>query len=191
MILLALGANLPSASGAPRATLERALALIDAAGVKVLRRSRWWSTAASPPGSGPDFVNGAAQVETALAPETLLAALHEIEARLGRLRAARWGARVCDLDLLAWGELVLPDDATHGAWRALPPGEQATRAPDRLILPHPRLQDRGFVLAPLAEVAPDWRHPALGLTPGEMLSALPAAARADLRPIERFPEAPD
>ena len=103
-----------------------------------------------------------------------------IEARFGRQRITRWGARTLDIDLLAMGDAVLPDLAEQSRWRTLPPEDQARIAPDRLILPHPRLQDRAFVLVPLADVAADWRHPVLGLSVAEMLAALPASARAEI-----------
>jgi 2-amino-4-hydroxy-6-hydroxymethyldihydropteridine diphosphokinase len=79
---------------------------------------------------------------------------------------------------------VRPDAATQGVWRGLPPDRQGTETPDRLILPHPRMQDRGFVLAPLAEVAAQWRHPLLGRTVQEMLDALPPAALEGLTPLD-------
>ncbi|HRM75464.1 MAG TPA: 2-amino-4-hydroxy-6-hydroxymethyldihydropteridine diphosphokinase, partial [Paracoccus sp. (in: a-proteobacteria)] len=69
----------------------------------------------------------------------------------------------------------------HDAWRALPPERQAAAAPEGLVLPHPRLQDRGFVLAPLAEVAPGWRHPRLNRSVVQMLADLPEGALAGMR----------
>lgn len=152
--------------------------------MKVVAVSRFWRSPAYPPGSGPDYVNAAAVVRTALGPEDTLAALHRVEATLGRTRTGeRWQARGIDLDLLAMGDLVLPDAATQDQWRALPPEQQVQATPRTLILPHPRLQDRGFVLAPLAEVAPSWRHPRTGQTVSQMLAALDPAALDGLAPL--------
>ena len=184
--LVALGANLPNDGQPPEKTLLRALAALDRAPQMMLHRaSRFFVSAAFPPGSGPDYVNSAAVFGTTLEPWALLERLHAVEAVLGRQRAgrARWSARVIDLDLLAAGDAVLPDAATQDRWRALPPEAQGREAPDGLILPHPRMQDRAFVLAPLAEVAPGWRHPRTGQTVAAMLAALPAAARAEVRPL--------
>jgi len=181
--IIALGSNLETGDAKRDATLGNALATLDGESVSILQVSRLYHSPAFPPGSGPDFVNAAAIVETTLPPAGLLARLHEVEAGLGRVRHARWGARVVDLDLLAFGETVLPDAATFRRWYALPLEDQMRLAPDRLILPHPRLQDRAFVLLPLAEIAPDWRHPVLGLSVAEMVAALPKTARADVRPL--------
>lgn len=184
--LIALGANAASPHGAPEATLPLAMAaLADLAKTPKggTRASRLWRSPAFPAGSGPDFVNAAMAVDTEMEAADLLAALHEIEARFGRERRARWGQRSLDLDLLALDGLLLPDLAGWAEWRDLPPERQARDAPDRLILPHPRLQDRGFVLVPLAEVAPGWRHPVTGLEVMAMRDALPPEALAGLVPL--------
>ena len=107
-----------------------------------------------------------------------------MEAAFGRERQTRWGPRSLDLDLLALDDLVLPDLAAWSLWRDLTPEAQARETPDRLILPHPRLQDRGFVLAPLAEVAPDWRHPVTGFDVTQMRDALPTAALDGVEPLD-------
>ncbi|AXC49441.1 2-amino-4-hydroxy-6-hydroxymethyldihydropteridine diphosphokinase [Paracoccus suum] len=187
--LLALGANLPSALGFPRQALIAALtALASDAEMTLTAVSRFFVSPAYPAGSGPDYVNAAAEIATPLPPEALLARLHGIEATLGRVRDAasgRWGPRVIDIDLLAKETQVLPDGATQDAWRALPDAVQRVQVPDRLILPHPRLQDRAFVLRPLADIAPGWRHPRLGADVAQMLADLPPAATDGLHPIGR------
>ena len=180
-VLIALGSNLPSPDGPPATTVVAALAALGALGGAVTP-SRLWRSPAWPPG-GPPYVNAAARMETDLPPETLLGRLHDIEATFGRRRGERWAARVLDLDLLAWGGMVRPDAETQAAWRNLDPERQGRETPATLILPHPRMQDRGFVLAPLAEVAPDWRHPLTGRTVREMLDALPPAALDGLEPL--------
>ncbi len=180
---VALGGNTPSSAGAPAVTIAAALAALAADAGPLLAVSRFFRTPAFPAGSGPDYVNAAALLETDLAPEALLATLHGIEARFGRERLARWGARTLDIDIIAIADLVLPDRATLGRWIELPPDRQRHEAPDRLILPHPRLQDRAFVLIPLAEIAPLWRHPLTGRTVAEMAAALPGADRAAICPL--------
>jgi len=129
-------------------------------------------------------VNAALALQTEFSAASLLSALHAVEADFGRRReGARWQARGIDLDLIGYGDLVLPDDRTHDRWRGLPPERQAEAAPPELVLPHPRLQDRGFVLAPLAEIAPGWVHPRLGQSVSQLLAALPVGAMAGIRPL--------
>ncbi|WP_199260616.1 2-amino-4-hydroxy-6-hydroxymethyldihydropteridine diphosphokinase [Paracoccus binzhouensis] len=184
LALVALGANLPSSAGIPAENLRFALKkILQLPQVVPVAISRFWTTPAHPAGSGPDYVNAAAAFLCTMPPDALLAELHAIEAELGRSReGARWQARGLDLDLLACGDLVLPDAAVQDRWRELPPEEQPRHAPEQLVLPHPRLQDRGFVLAPLVEVAPDWVHPRLGRCVAQMLAALPPQALQGMRP---------
>lgn len=183
LALVALGGNLKGQMDSPIAQIDTAIAEISSADLGLCAISRYWRTPAFPPGSGPDFVNAAVACQTALAPSEILSRLHEIEERAGRDRVARWAPRVIDLDLLAVGDLVLPDAQSHNDWRNLPLEDQKIRAPDTLIVPHPRLQDRAFVLVPLADIAPDWRHPVLGQSVAQMLAALPAEDLRQITPI--------
>jgi len=193
-ILVALGANLPNdatiPARQPAETLFAALSDLSAEGAPPRAVSRFYATPCFPVGAGPDYVNAVAELapHADLGPDELLALLHRIEARHGRHRLsqrteARWAGRTLDLDLLAMGATLLPDPETHGLWRGLAPDDQARVAPDRLILPHPRLADRAFVLVPLCDIAPDWCHPATGQSARQMLADLPATDRAAPRAI--------
>jgi 2-amino-4-hydroxy-6-hydroxymethyldihydropteridine diphosphokinase len=183
--LVAFGANLPFDGQDPGETLRAAVAALAEEGVAVLALSRFFATPCFPAGAGPDYVNAAAVIyrEGPGDLASLLACLHRVEARFGRERLQRWGMRTLDIDLLAMGDSVLPDARTQDSWRALPPEAQIRTTPDQLILPHPRLQDRAFVLVPLADVAPDWVHPRTGLTVLQMLEALPQADREAVKPL--------
>jgi 2-amino-4-hydroxy-6-hydroxymethyldihydropteridine diphosphokinase len=149
-VYLGLGSNL----GDRRWNLNAAVAALRAnPAVRVLAVSTFIETApvGGPPGQGP-YLNGAAAVQTDLAPEAMLAELKRIERLLGRTEGPRWGPRTVDLDILLYADLVLD-------------------APD-LVIPHPRLRERRFVLEPLAEIAPDARDPASGRTVRELLARL-------------------
>jgi 2-amino-4-hydroxy-6-hydroxymethyldihydropteridine diphosphokinase len=164
MILIALGSNLSGAAGTPLENCERALAALETRGVRVTRRSRWYKTPPWPPSDQPWFTNGVVAVETALGPADLLATMHDVERAMGRTRAAGVvnAARVIDLDLIDYNGIV-----------------RDTAPP---LLPHPRLNGRAFVLRPLAELAPDWRHPKTGQSMNDLLAELPADAVAEPLP---------
>lgn len=181
--VVALGGNLPSKAGDPARTLGAAIAAMPGQGLVIRAVSRFFATPCFPAGAGPDYVNATVCVETGLPPEAVLLALHRIEARFGRRRQQRWGTRTLDLDLICVANLVLPDPATLGSWINLAADRQGVSAPDRLILPHPRLQDRAFVLVPMADIAPGWRHPVLGRTVAQMRDALPGAEIDAVRPL--------
>lgn len=153
-MVIALGSNLAGDYGSSVALLEEALARFPAVGLKILKRSGWWRSAAWPDPNAPEYRNGVALVEANAPPEAVLAALLRLEVDMGRERSERNAPRTLDLDLIAHGRTVL--DA---------PG---------LILPHPRAHQRLFVMGPLAEIAPEWTHPGMGET---------AAALADVATV--------
>jgi 2-amino-4-hydroxy-6-hydroxymethyldihydropteridine diphosphokinase len=162
MILIALGANLPFGGMQPAQILRAALARLGDNGVTPTKVSRFYETAAWPDPSDPPFVNAVAAVETKLAPERLLQVLHDVEATFGRTRHKPNAPRTLDLDILDY----------DGRIQDGPPE-----------LPHPRLEGRGFVLVPLADVAPYWRHPVSGKRVPRLLSEL-APRERDLAPLE-------
>lgn len=143
-IVVALGSNLRGSYESSEALLEAALAKFETAGLHVVARSSWWKSAAWPDPAGPEYRNGVAVVETDFSPTGILDALAEIEEAFGRERGDVNVARTLDLDLIAYGR-------------------QAFRT-SRLTIPHPRAAERRFVMGPLAEVLPGWRHPTLGET---------------------------
>jgi 2-amino-4-hydroxy-6-hydroxymethyldihydropteridine diphosphokinase len=155
---IALGANLAFEGMSASVLLAQALSAIQAAGFTPLAVSNVWQTAAWPPSDQPDFYNAVAAIDPRdVSPQALYQVLRAIELRFGRERRERWAARTLDLDIIAI-------DGVVGVF-------------DEVTIPHPRMQERAFVLAPLAEVAPDWRHPNLGLTAVELLKTAPAEQR--------------
>lgn len=168
----------------PKMLVKKASArLANVLGVTV-QASKYYVTPCFPVGAGPDFVNATLSFQSNIPPADLLPILHEIEAEFDRLREVRWGPRTLDLDLLAVGDLVLPDLQGFTHWRDLPIEKQTEIAPDQLILPHPRMQDRAFVLVPLCDIAPDWVHPVLGKTVQQMCDMLPKTDIAAVVPLD-------
>ena len=156
-----MGSNLAGGHASCEALLDAALAALAAHGLTLTSRSGWWCSAAWPDPTAPAYLNGVALIETALTPRETLETLHAIERQFGRERGEINAARTLDLDLIAFGRLVIDE-----------PG---------LRLPHPRAHERLFVMGPLAEIAPDWRHPVLGELAGSM--ALRTTVGKDTRPV--------
>jgi 2-amino-4-hydroxy-6-hydroxymethyldihydropteridine diphosphokinase len=156
-VFIGLGANLTHPRyTTPKATLEAALADLGRRDIPVARVSPWYKTAPVPASDQPWYVNAVAELATSLPADALLAELHAVEEAFGRVRSVPNAPRLIDLDLLDFR------------------GEIAPGGPGRAILPHPRLASRAFVLLPLADLSPDWRHPATGATIGDLVAALPA-----------------
>jgi 2-amino-4-hydroxy-6-hydroxymethyldihydropteridine diphosphokinase len=155
-----LGANL----GDPRQQLQEAVELLGAAEeVEVTRVSRFYRNPPLGPENQPWYVNAAARLRTRLGPEELLRLLQQLEGAMGRVRGERWGPRVIDLDLLLYnGEVIFTPD---------------------LVVPHPEMHRRAFVMAPLAEIAPQAWHPVLQKNAGDLLAMLNNADREALHPV--------
>jgi 2-amino-4-hydroxy-6-hydroxymethyldihydropteridine diphosphokinase len=160
-VIVALGGNMAGDFGSSEALLEAALAGFAEAGLPILLRSSWWRSAAWPDPNAQEYRNGVVLVEARLSPQELIRTLFTIEARFGRERGARNASRTLDLDLIAYGRLV-SDDPT-------------------LTLPHPRAHERLFVMGPLAQIAPGWRHPVLGRTAADL--AATASVGRDATPM--------
>ena len=155
MILLALGSNLGDREG----FLAQARGALIAFDIELRRESSIVETPALLPEGAPEdwnipYLNQVVAVQTHHTPEDLLACLKDIEAELGRKPSARWAPREIDLDILAYNDEIL--------------------ITDHLVIPHPQLDARDFVLKPLAEIAPDWKHPIFEKTAKELLAELRA-----------------
>ena len=184
-VLIALGANLLHKGVSPHETLVQALHDIEIEGFSMMQCSRHFQTPAFPVGSGPDYVNAAAHLQIAGSPtpEQVYARLAKIESAHGRERVQRWGGRTLDIDLLSMDDRIAPDAATFLHWANLESAAQRLTAPDHMIVPHPRLHERAFVLVPLLDIAPEWRHPVYGQTVRQMHDALPKIERDSVVPL--------
>ena len=158
--MVALGCSLPGSYPSREALLEAAVDALASVGLAVAGRSSWWTSAAWPDPSAPAYLNGVVLVETKLSADEVLAILHRVEAAFGRVRGEANAPRTLDLDLIAHGRVVM-----DGA----------------VVAPHPRAHERLFVMGPLAQVAPDWRHPISGRTAADLATA--ATVGTDARPI--------
>jgi 2-amino-4-hydroxy-6-hydroxymethyldihydropteridine diphosphokinase len=164
-ILAGFGANCPGPWGSPAETIGRGLREMESAGVRVAAVSPFYETAAIGRARQPPYVNAVAVLETDLPAEALLRLFKRVERQAGRRGGRPWGPRALDIDIVDYKGLVRHWRAGKGAF---------ARAGARpLVLPHPLAHERPFVLAPLADIAPDWRHPVLGKSARDLLRRLP------------------
>jgi 2-amino-4-hydroxy-6-hydroxymethyldihydropteridine diphosphokinase len=166
-ILLGLGSNLDGPWGPPQATFARALHKLTAAGLRILGFSSLYATTPVGLGRQPVYLNAVVMVEGSMAPAALLRTLKRIERSAGRRLGRHWGPRQLDIDILDFGGRQIGNP--HGRRRG------------QLQLPHPEMHRRAFVLLPLRQVAPSWRHPRLGLTVPALLARLAPRDRAGVR----------
>jgi 2-amino-4-hydroxy-6-hydroxymethyldihydropteridine diphosphokinase len=157
MILVALGSNINGPWGSPRQAVERALVELNHWPLSLVKGSTLIETAPFGNKNQPNFVNALAVIDTALPAESLLRRLHMIERAAGRRRAKRWGPRTLDLDIIDYHGLVKAQRGQH---------QKA------LVLPHPGIAERSFVLAPIMQIAPHWRHPLTHKTAKVMIQKL-------------------
>jgi 2-amino-4-hydroxy-6-hydroxymethyldihydropteridine diphosphokinase len=146
---LLLGSN----QGDRKLFLAQARRQLQAAAGSIQKESAIYETAAWGVQDQPAFLNQVLELETDLPPEALLTEIHRIEKSLGRVRQIKWTARVIDIDILYFDELVLQTPQLH--------------------IPHPHLQDRRFTLLPLVEIAPNWMHPVFQKTNRQLLAECP------------------
>ena len=170
-LLLALGANQAGGWGPPDKTLARARLELAGAGVRILAASHLYDTLPLGPGRQSPYLNAVLLSAAHVGPAALLRLIKRLERRAGRRLSARWGPRCLDIDILDFGGRRL-------GWSAR---RLARLAPGHLVLPHPQIDRRAFVLIPLLEVDPFWQHPTLSVTGRALLARLPAASRRGVR----------
>jgi 2-amino-4-hydroxy-6-hydroxymethyldihydropteridine diphosphokinase len=165
MIIISLGSNVTSRWGNTAITILTALKCLTRHKVHVLRRSSLYRTAPYGPIRQPNFINAVALIRTSLPPLALLSLFKTIETKAGRIPSMRrWGPRPLDIDILDYKRLIIN-------WAI--PNRQAFKCKQlTLILPHPGIASRAFVLRPLSEIMPFWHHPVSGLTAAQMLKRL-------------------
>jgi 2-amino-4-hydroxy-6-hydroxymethyldihydropteridine diphosphokinase len=181
--IVAIGSNQRLINSSSSDVLSTALSRIAVSVGPITSLSRFFRTPAFPKGSGPDFVNAALVVRAQGSANEILEKLHAIEHELGRVRETRWGQRTIDIDLIAVDQNILPDSETFKKWQLLPFSQQTKIAPDQLVLPHPRMQDRAFVLAPMMDLCPDWVHPVIQKSVSQMYDVLNGQDKAEVMPL--------
>ena len=182
--LIALGSNISLGRVQPVEIIKRAITELRETHVNLVSLSRFYESPAYPEGSGPNFINSVVKVEANYSPHGILQKLHEIEEKFERQRNSRWGVRTLDLDLIAMEGQVFPSNELFQYWFDLSLSEQKVKTPNELILPHPRIQDRVFVLSPLLDIEPNWIHPILNKTVAQLYEELPGQTKKDIQTVQ-------
>ena len=182
--IIALGSNIGLGKMLPLEIIKRAIVELVKYDINLLSLSRFYETPAYPEGSGPNFINSVVKAKAKHSSQQLLQQLHEIEERFNRQRVSRWSARTLDLDLLALDGQVLPSRRIFLQWLDLPISEQKKKIPSELVLPHPRIQDRAFVLSPLLDIEPNWTHPILKKTVSQLYDELSEKEKKNIQIVE-------
>ena len=170
MILIGMGAKLNSLWGSPPQSMARALEKIRQSGIRIISQSPLVTSEALGGGGQKKYHNAVIEIASHLPPEALLKRLHAIERMAGRRRSVRWRSRGLDLDILDWNGVI--------RGRVFEGGRGGGYLP--LVLPHPGIASRPFVLLPLSHIAPRWHHPRTGLGALQMLRVLPATAQGKI-----------
>ena len=169
---IGIGANLPSRDFVtPRATCEAAIKKLLSIGISIECQSSWYRSAPVPISAQPWFINGIISIKTSMEASALIGILQDVERKFGRARTIKNAARTLDLDLIAYADTV-------SGW--------GKGADDELILPHPRMHERSFVLLPLFEIAPNWCHPVFMKSIEELIEQLDSRQQIlldDLEPL--------
>ncbi len=160
MILIALGANLPSRYGDPEDTLYAAVEALKEVGLDVVSTSSVWSTAPVPVSDQPWYRNAVVSVQTSLNVHALMQCLQKVELNFGRVRSVKDAPRVIDLDIIAYHDEIYSDVDC--------------------MIPHPRMHLRAFVLMPLQEIAPGWLHPVSGMSVQKMIDSMPEGQEIEI-----------
>ena len=182
--LIALGSNISLGKMLPLGIIKRAIIELVKTDINLVSLSRFYETPAYPEGSGPNFINSVVKAEANYSSQEMLKKLNQIEEKFERQRVARWGVRTLDLDLLALKGQVLPSRKIFQQWFDLPLNEQKKKIPMELVLPHPRIQDRVFVLSPLLDIEPNWIHPILNKTVVQLYEELPEHAKKNIQVVQ-------
>ena len=164
MILIGLGSNLTTEQYTTSSdVINAALSALENENIQIDLCSDFYETEPVPVSDQPWYINAVAKIKTDLGAKELLNRLHTIEEKIGRVRRDRWEARIIDIDLLCYGDLVLPNKAN---WHSL--ASDANKK--QMIVPHSRMHERNFVLIPLLEIAPLWVHPVFNKNTRQLLN---------------------